>query len=261
MVIYLSSSCFCGFVSLRCCSLSHCQKRCSFSSTYSHNISKFIFIISLLLHVFSGSLSALMLFPLGFCVPDLPPNLQFVLQISQISFTIVVLLLPFSKCDLHRSHLQCKGCQKVLPQTNRWRSVGPRLHHSAKSWGLCAAQSTKDGYRPTWLQLSGWDKEKLEYLSADGSSLKIKICIKQRPLIVEYLFQSIQIMVGLFNVGVGTGRTSIRPGDVADLRAAYWLGAVVIVTSNDTRAGTGSLGPRGPQLSLPWPLLITWTRC
>ncbi|KAK2844986.1 hypothetical protein Q5P01_011645 [Channa striata] len=37
---------------------------------------------------------------------------------------------------------------------------------------------------------------------------------------------TIEILVGLFNVALGTGRTSIRPGDLTDLRAAYWLGAV-----------------------------------
>ncbi|XP_055359229.1 uncharacterized protein LOC114843143 isoform X3 [Betta splendens] len=37
---------------------------------------------------------------------------------------------------------------------------------------------------------------------------------------------TIQVLVGLFNAGLGSGRTSTRPGDLADLRAAYWLGAV-----------------------------------
>ncbi|XP_026173077.1 membrane-spanning 4-domains subfamily A member 4A-like [Mastacembelus armatus] len=39
----------------------------------------------------------------------------------------------------------------------------------------------------------------------------------------------IQILVGLFNIGLGPGRTSIHPGDFASLGAAYWLGAVFIV--------------------------------
>lgn len=40
-------------------------------------------------------------------------------------------------------------------------------------------------------------------------------------------FQTIQIMVGLFNIGLGSGRTSTYPGDVSSLGAAYWIGAVV----------------------------------
>ncbi|KAM4581547.1 membrane-spanning 4-domains subfamily A member 15-like [Odontesthes bonariensis] len=41
---------------------------------------------------------------------------------------------------------------------------------------------------------------------------------------------TIQIMVGLFNIGLGPGRTSTHPGDFTSLGAAYWLGAVFIVT-------------------------------
>ncbi|KAM4736504.1 high affinity immunoglobulin epsilon receptor subunit beta-like [Anableps anableps] len=41
---------------------------------------------------------------------------------------------------------------------------------------------------------------------------------------------TIQIMVGVLNIGLGPGRTSIRLGDFASLGAAYWLGAVFIVT-------------------------------
>ncbi|XP_035528161.1 high affinity immunoglobulin epsilon receptor subunit beta-like [Morone saxatilis] len=41
---------------------------------------------------------------------------------------------------------------------------------------------------------------------------------------------TIQIMVGLFNIGLGPGRTSTYPGDLTSLGAAYWLGAVFIVT-------------------------------
>ncbi|KAF7658298.1 hypothetical protein LDENG_00014410, partial [Lucifuga dentata] len=40
---------------------------------------------------------------------------------------------------------------------------------------------------------------------------------------------TIQIMVGVFNIGLGFGRTSTHPGDLANLGAAYWLGAVFIV--------------------------------
>ncbi|XP_034554233.1 uncharacterized protein LOC117823226 [Notolabrus celidotus] len=41
---------------------------------------------------------------------------------------------------------------------------------------------------------------------------------------------TLQIMVGLFNIGLGPGRTSIVSGDLASLGAAYWLGGVFIVT-------------------------------
>ncbi|KAK7886710.1 hypothetical protein WMY93_026331 [Mugilogobius chulae] len=39
-----------------------------------------------------------------------------------------------------------------------------------------------------------------------------------------------QILVGLVNIGLGPGRTHVRPGDVAALWAAYWLGAVFVVS-------------------------------
>ncbi|XP_026173034.1 uncharacterized protein LOC113136424 [Mastacembelus armatus] len=41
---------------------------------------------------------------------------------------------------------------------------------------------------------------------------------------------TIQIMVGLFNIGLGPGRTSTHPGDLTSLRAAYWLGALYTAT-------------------------------
>ncbi|XP_059196275.1 uncharacterized protein LOC131977036 isoform X2 [Centropristis striata] len=41
---------------------------------------------------------------------------------------------------------------------------------------------------------------------------------------------TIQIMVGLFNIGLGPGRTTLHPGDFAHLGAAYWLGGVCILT-------------------------------
>lgn len=34
-------------------------------------------------------------------------------------------------------------------------------------------------------------------------------------------------MVGVFNIGLGPGRTSTGSGDLTSLGAAYWLGAVV----------------------------------
>ncbi|KAM4568157.1 high affinity immunoglobulin epsilon receptor subunit beta-like [Fundulus diaphanus] len=41
---------------------------------------------------------------------------------------------------------------------------------------------------------------------------------------------TIQIMVGVLNIGLGPGRTSTRTGDFSSLGAAYWLGAVFIIT-------------------------------
>nr|XP_046256476.1 uncharacterized protein LOC124065273 isoform X2 [Scatophagus argus] len=39
---------------------------------------------------------------------------------------------------------------------------------------------------------------------------------------------AVQIMVGLFNIGLGPGRTSRHPEDFADLEVAYWLGGLYI---------------------------------
>ncbi|CAK6958947.1 membrane-spanning 4-domains subfamily A member 4A-like [Scomber scombrus] len=47
---------------------------------------------------------------------------------------------------------------------------------------------------------------------------------------VTTAFGTLQIMVGLFNIGLGPGRISLQPGDLTNLGAAYWLGAVFIVT-------------------------------
>ncbi|XP_070821888.1 membrane-spanning 4-domains subfamily A member 4A-like [Chaetodon trifascialis] len=47
---------------------------------------------------------------------------------------------------------------------------------------------------------------------------------------VTTVLGTIQIMVGLFNIALGPGRTSTSPGDLTSLGAAYWLGAVFIVT-------------------------------
>ncbi|KAG7216525.1 hypothetical protein INR49_002012 [Caranx melampygus] len=41
---------------------------------------------------------------------------------------------------------------------------------------------------------------------------------------------TIQIMVGLFNIGLGPGRTSTHPGDLTGLGAAYWL-AIFAITA------------------------------
>ncbi|XP_028326904.1 uncharacterized protein LOC114478213 isoform X1 [Gouania willdenowi] len=40
---------------------------------------------------------------------------------------------------------------------------------------------------------------------------------------------TVQIMVGLFNIGLGPGRPNTGPYDVNNLYAAYWLGAVSII--------------------------------
>ncbi|XP_041650072.1 uncharacterized protein LOC121514067 isoform X2 [Cheilinus undulatus] len=45
-----------------------------------------------------------------------------------------------------------------------------------------------------------------------------------------------QIMVGVFNIGLGPGRMSRYPGDFSDLRAAYWLGGVFLVSGLSTFA-------------------------
>ncbi|TKS82504.1 hypothetical protein D9C73_016613 [Collichthys lucidus] len=42
--------------------------------------------------------------------------------------------------------------------------------------------------------------------------------------------ETLQIMVGLFNIGLGPGRTSFHPEDFTNLGAAYWLGGVFILT-------------------------------
>ncbi|KAL7393512.1 hypothetical protein ABVT39_011933 [Epinephelus coioides] len=47
---------------------------------------------------------------------------------------------------------------------------------------------------------------------------------------VTTAFGTLQIMVGLLNIGLGPGRTSTNPGDLTSLGAAYWLGSVFIVT-------------------------------
>ncbi|XP_074540489.1 uncharacterized protein LOC141801373 [Halichoeres trimaculatus] len=40
---------------------------------------------------------------------------------------------------------------------------------------------------------------------------------------------TVQIMVGLFNLGLGPGRTSLHPEDFSHLGVAYWLGGVFLV--------------------------------
>lgn len=58
-----------------------------------------------------------------------------------------------------------------------------------------------------------------------------KICkvvnLRSKTTRFNCFLQTVQIMVGLCNIGLGPGRTSINPGDLTSLGAAYWLGAVV----------------------------------
>lgn len=54
-------------------------------------------------------------------------------------------------------------------------------------------------------------------------------CPRGRCNVVSSL-GTLQIMVGLFTIGLGPGRTSFHPGDFTNLEAAYWLGGVFIVT-------------------------------
>lgn len=45
-------------------------------------------------------------------------------------------------------------------------------------------------------------------------------------------FGAVQIMVGLFNIGLGPGRISMHPEDFTHLKVAYWLGAVCILVGS-----------------------------
>uniref|UniRef100_A0A672I078 Uncharacterized protein n=1 Tax=Salarias fasciatus TaxID=181472 RepID=A0A672I078_SALFA len=47
-------------------------------------------------------------------------------------------------------------------------------------------------------------------------------------IFIFIMFGVVQVMGGLFNVGLGPGRTSLHPDDLSDEGAAYWLGAVFI---------------------------------
>ncbi|XP_069031465.1 membrane-spanning 4-domains subfamily A member 4A-like [Embiotoca jacksoni] len=63
-------------------------------------------------------------------------------------------------------------------------------------------------------------------LQTFGSSSSMFTGLKQSRVIVA--LGTMQIMVGLFNIGLGPGRTSTHPGDLLNLGAAYWLGGVFI---------------------------------
>lgn len=51
--------------------------------------------------------------------------------------------------------------------------------------------------------------------------------VVSRCRVVFNLLQAIQIMVGLFNIGLGAGYTSKYYDDFVHLGAPYWLGGVV----------------------------------
>ncbi|XP_039475826.1 uncharacterized protein LOC120442743 [Oreochromis aureus] len=61
-------------------------------------------------------------------------------------------------------------------------------------------------------------------------SPKICCCLHLLQVFDAAAIGTIQILVGLFNIGLGPGRTSTHPGDLTSLGAAYWLGAVFIVS-------------------------------
>ncbi|KAG8009840.1 hypothetical protein GBF38_013890 [Nibea albiflora] len=68
-------------------------------------------------------------------------------------------------------------------------------------------------------------REKKENKSTDDP----EHCKQLREDVTNNLM-TIQIMIGLFNIGLGPGRTSTYPGDFTSLGAAYWLGGVFILT-------------------------------
>ncbi|XP_028281793.1 uncharacterized protein LOC114448803 [Parambassis ranga] len=56
--------------------------------------------------------------------------------------------------------------------------------------------------------------------------LRVPCCISIECVLAA--FGTVQIMIGLFNIALGPGRTSTHPEDLSSLGAAYWLGAVFI---------------------------------
>ncbi|KAG7276557.1 hypothetical protein CRUP_019607 [Coryphaenoides rupestris] len=75
----------------------------------------------------------------------------------------------------------------------------------------------------------GWCQALLDALLR---SLK-RLCCTVSPLLLfssPAVLGTIQILVGLVTVGLGPGRTSTSPGDLTQLGAPYWLGAVLGVT-------------------------------
>lgn len=64
-------------------------------------------------------------------------------------------------------------------------------------------------------------------------------------------------MVGVFNIGLGPGRTSTGPGDLTSLGAAYWLGAVV-KHHCFLRKKKKSIIPKLTSLMLKWEELLNF---
>ncbi|XP_023186836.1 high affinity immunoglobulin epsilon receptor subunit beta-like isoform X2 [Xiphophorus maculatus] len=84
---------------------------------------------------------------------------------------------------------------------------------------LCCCCLKKLGVQTCWAAATG----------VRGTGGKKYITLKQGSWFL-FLLQTVQIMVGVLNIGLGPGRTSTRLGDFTSLGAAYWLGAVFIVT-------------------------------
>ncbi|XP_047453797.1 uncharacterized protein LOC125015841 [Mugil cephalus] len=60
-------------------------------------------------------------------------------------------------------------------------------------------------------------------------------CYRFLWVLLNPLFVGVfQIMTGMFNIGLGPGRTSTHPDDVVYLGAPYWLGGVYLVTGITT---------------------------
>lgn len=78
-------------------------------------------------------------------------------------------------------------------------------------------------------------KEHCFRFGSEISNTHIYYCLFKPPQMLRcfkirffFLFQqTVQIMVSVFNIGLGPGRTSTGSGDLTSLGVAYWLGAVV----------------------------------
>ncbi|CAL8355550.1 unnamed protein product [Arctogadus glacialis] len=91
---------------------------------------------------------------------------------------------------------------------------------------------------PRWCprSLPGWCPRALPglcqaLLDALVRNLKRLCCTLTPGLLISSpaVLGTIQILVGLVTAGLGPGRTSTRPGDLTQLGAPYWLGAVFLV--------------------------------
>lgn len=65
-------------------------------------------------------------------------------------------------------------------------------------------------------------------------------------------------MVGVFNIGLGAGRTSTGPGDLTSLGAAYWLGALVKHHCFLRKKKKKSIRPKLTSLMLKWEELLNF---